>query len=42
MMEGKDRSNLIEEMKERDIRPILTRIVKVIRRYLPEDRKSVV
>ena len=24
-------------MKERDIRPILTRIVQVIRRYLPDE-----
>ena len=37
MMEGKGRSNLIGEMKERDIRPILTRIVQVIRRYLPDE-----
>ena len=37
MMEGKGRSNLIGEMKERDIRPILTRIVQVIRRYLSDE-----
>jgi uncharacterized protein len=37
MMEGKSRARLIEEMRERDIRPILTRIVHVIRRYLPDE-----
>jgi predicted nucleotidyltransferase len=37
MMEGKGRSSLIEEIKERDIRPILTRIVQVIRRFLPDE-----
>ena len=37
MMEGKSRSRLIGEMKERDIQPILTRIVQVIRRYLPAE-----
>lgn len=37
MMEGKGRSRLIEEMKERDIRPILKHIVEVIRRYLPDE-----
>jgi predicted nucleotidyltransferase len=37
MMERKDRMSLIEEMKERDIRPILTRIVQVIRRFLPDE-----
>ena len=37
MMERQGRSSLIGEMKERDIRPILTRIVQVIRRYLPEE-----
>ena len=37
MMEGKGRSNLIGEMKKRDIQPILTRIVQVIRRYLPDE-----
>ena len=37
MMEGKGRASFIGEMKERDIRPILTRIVQVIRRYLPAE-----
>ena len=37
MMEGKSRLSLIGDMKERDIQPILTRIVQVIRRYLPAE-----
>ena len=37
MMTGKSRASLIEEMKERDIRPILRRMVQVIRRYLPDE-----
>lgn len=37
MMEEKSRSSLIEEMKDRDIRPILKHIVQVIRRYLPDE-----
>jgi predicted nucleotidyltransferase len=37
MMERKDRVSLIAEMKERDIQPILKRIVQVIRRYLPDE-----
>ena len=37
MMERKDRMSLIGEMKEREIQPILTRIVHVIRRYLPDE-----
>lgn len=37
MMEGTGWSSLIGEMKERDIQPILTRIVQVIRRYLPDE-----
>lgn len=36
-MEGKGRSSLVGEMRERDIRPILKRIVQVIRRYLPDE-----
>ena len=36
-MEGKGRSSLIEEIKDRDIRPILKHIVRVIRRYLPDE-----
>ena len=36
-MEGKGRSSLLEEMKDRDIRPILKYIVQVIRRYLPDE-----
>jgi predicted nucleotidyltransferase len=37
MMERKGRLSLMGEMKERDIQPILKRIVQVIRRYLPDD-----
>jgi len=40
-MERQDRSSLIVEMKERDIQPILTRIVQVVRRYLPEESHRV-
>jgi predicted nucleotidyltransferase len=37
MMEGKGQVSLIGKMKEQDIQPILTRIVQVIRRYLPAE-----
>jgi|APFre7841882590_1041340.scaffolds.fasta_scaffold50099_2 predicted nucleotidyltransferase len=37
MMEGKGQVSIIGKMKEQDIQPILTRIVQVIRRYLPAE-----
>jgi len=37
MVEGKNRAKAIQELRERDIRPVLQRVVQVIRRYLPNE-----